>query len=119
MTVRATISFLWTRHRLLTIAFSLALLLTLFFTVRTVAFYVYWAGHRNLPVEGWMPVGYVARSYGLPPEDLQAVLGIERGDRRPLAQIARERGVPLSTLIGEVEAAIAEARAQAGAEPRP
>lgn len=117
--MRETITYLWARHRLLTIAFSAALLLTLFFVVRTIAFYAYWSANRDLPIESWMPVGYIARSYGLPPQALQEALGIERGDRRTLAQIARERGVPISSLMEEVDAAIAAAKAATEAETRP
>ena len=105
---------LWRTHRLLLIAFTVAAVLTLFFAFRTVAFYVYWAGHQNLPVEGWMTIGYVAHSYRVPPEELQKALGFDpqRPNRHPLGRIAREAGIPLNEMIDRVEAAIAAARTE-------
>jgi hypothetical protein len=105
---------LWQTHRLLLIAFATALVLTLFFAVRTTVFFIYWAGHQNVPIEGWMTIGYVAHSYRLAPEELQDALGFDphRPNREPLGRIAREMRIPLDELIDRVEAAIAAARAE-------
>ncbi|MBO6719529.1 MAG: hypothetical protein JJ913_16360 [Rhizobiaceae bacterium] len=103
---------LWRDNRLLLIAFAVAAVLTLFFAVRTVAFYVYWAGHQNVAIEGWMTIGYVAHSYRLDPQDLQDALGFDprQPNRHPLGRIARDMGVPLPDLIARVEAAIEAVR---------
>ncbi len=106
------VSRLWQTHRLLLIAFAAAAALTLFFAIRTAAFFVYWANHQELPIEGWMTIGYVAHSYRVPPERLQEALGFDPRDpnRHPLGRIARETDVPLAELIDRVEAAIAALR---------
>jgi hypothetical protein len=105
---------LWQTHRLLLVAFAAAFVLTLFFAVRTTVFYVYWARHQNLPIEGWMTIGYVAHSYRLAPGELQEALGFEpsRPNREPLGRIAHEMRIPLDELIERVEAAIDAARAE-------
>ncbi|MEX0955802.1 MAG: hypothetical protein WDZ83_11400 [Rhizobiaceae bacterium] len=104
---------LWQSHRLLLIAFTAALVLTLFFAVRTTVFFIYWSGHQNVPIEGWMTIGYVAHSYRLAPAELQEALGFDPNspNREPLGRIANEMRIPLDELIGRVEAAIAAARA--------
>jgi hypothetical protein len=95
---------------LLRIAFGLALLVTLGFGVRLGASLIYWANpdNRDQPVEGWMPVGFVARSWQVPPEVLVQALGLTEGDRprQTLEQIARDRGAPVADLVTTLEAAI-------------
>ena len=97
---------------LLLIAFTVAAALTLFFAIRTTAFFIYWSNHQNVEIEGWMTIGYVAHSYRLPPEELQKALGYDprKPERRPLGRIAQETGEPLPELIARVEAAIELAR---------
>lgn len=103
---------LWRNNRLLLIAFTVAAALTLFFAIRTAAFFIYWSNHQNVEIEGWMTIGYVAHSYRLPPEELQKALGYDprKPERRPLGRIAQETGEPLPELIVRVEAAIEVAR---------
>lgn len=100
---------------LLRIAFGLALLVTLGFGVRLGASLIYWANpaNRDQPVEGWMPVGFVARSWQVPPEVLVQALGLAADDRprQTLEQIARARGQPVADLVGTLEAAIEDWRA--------
>lgn len=106
---------LWRARPVLTTAFLLACAVTLFFAGRLVVYTAYWSTHRELPVEPWMTVGYVARSWGLDPRALDAAAGLpppgERGRPKPLAEIARDRGVPVAEVIAEVRAAIATLRA--------
>jgi hypothetical protein len=106
---------LWRARPILTSAFLLACGLTLFFTGFTVYRTVYWANHREEPVSGWMTVGYVGRSWGLDPRQIDAVAGLlppeERGHPQTLADIARNRDVPVDEIIAEVEAAISALRA--------
>lgn len=105
------------RHPVLSLAFGLALALTLFFAGRFVAQAVYWSNpaHRNQPVAGWMTVGYVGHSWGLSPHEIDAEAGLPRPDGTPLtlAQIAAGRGVPVAQVIAEVEAALARLTARA------
>lgn len=109
---------LWRTNRLLVIAFALALCATVFFGVRTAAFYIYWSGHQYMPVEPWMPAGYIARSHHVDIEVIREVLGIEHGDRRPIGRIARDRHVPVSTLINDINAVLPESNGPLPAEPR-
>lgn len=111
---------LWRARPWLTSAFLLACAVTLFFAGRLVFFTAYWASHREMPVEPWMTVGYVARSWGLDPRVLDAAAGLPlpevKGRPQPLAEIARDRGVPVAEVIAGVEAALAELRVQEAAE---
>ncbi|MEX4008111.1 hypothetical protein [Neoaquamicrobium sediminum] len=115
MNWRDIVGLTWRRHRALGIAFVIAGALTLFFLGRTIVFYTYWATHREVPIEDWMTVGYIARSYDIDRSHLRGMLGLEADepDRRTLARIADDRGVPVTTLIDEIEAAIARAKAEA------
>ena len=111
---------LWRKRPLLTTAFLLACAATLFFSGRFVVQAVYWATHQEEPVRPWMTVGYVARSWGLEPMDLDLAAGLPlpevKGRPQPLSEIARDRGVPVEAVIADVEAAIATLRAQGEAE---
>jgi len=111
-------------HPWLALAFVLALGLTAFFGVRFVRHAIYWSdpAHRNEQVAGWMTVGYIARSWGLDPHDIDAEAGLPRPDQtatgRPmtLQQIADERGVPVGEVIADVEGAIARLRLREAAQ---
>jgi hypothetical protein len=108
----------WTLRPWLTSAFLLACAVTLFFAGRLVFFTIYWTTHQEMPVQGWMTVGYVARSWGLEPLELDAEAGLplpeEKRRAQPLSEIARDRGVPVAEVIAEVEAAVAALRAREG-----
>lgn len=101
---------LWKTHRLAVVAFVAALLVALFFAARLLYFTVYWSdpAHRNQPIEDWMTVGYVARSYGVPRDELAQAIGVmpAPGKRRTLAQLASERGVDTATIRVELQQAI-------------
>jgi hypothetical protein len=102
---------LWRTRPVLTSAFVLACVLTLFFALRVVYGAVYWANHKNVDVRGWMTVGYIAKSWDLKGPDLDALARLPtpkvKGHPQPLAEIAKDRGVPVADVIAEVEAAIA------------
>ncbi|WP_137701981.1 hypothetical protein [Marimonas lutisalis] len=102
----SAIRHLWTHHRLVFIAFLGACLVTLGFLVRLTVFTLYWAdpSHSDLAPEPWMTPGYIAHSWGLPPEDLARALGVTPGSRPTLQEIARERGVPVEAIINEIKA---------------
>lgn len=105
---------IWQAPPWLTSAFLLACAVTLFFAGRLVFFTVYWATHQEMPVEPWMTVGYVARSWGLDPRELDAAAGLPvpevKGRPQTLKEIAADRGVPVAEVIAEVEAAVARMR---------
>lgn len=99
------------RHPLLALCFVLALALTLFFAGRFVVQVVYWSNpdHQQQKVQGWMTVGYIGKSWGLPPREIDALAGLpppEQGKPFTLEQIARDRGVPVADVIAQVEAAL-------------
>ena len=101
---------IWRRHKVIASVFGLALALTVFFAFRAVIFAIYWSdpAHRDQPIEGWMTPRYVAHSWHLPREVMIEVLGEGPmpGKRRTRAEIARDRGVPVEVLVGELSAAI-------------
>ena len=106
---------LWRARPVLTSAFLLACGFTLFFAGATVYRATYWAMHREEPVSAWMTLGYVGKSWGVDPREMGALAGLalpaERGHPVTLAEIAKERGVPVAVIIADVEAAIATLRA--------
>ena len=112
----ATLKRLWRHNRWLTIAFALTLTLALVFIIRAGVFFVYWQQHRDEPIEGWMTVRYVARSYRVDPKIVHDAAGLtETGpDRRPLVRIAREDGKPLDEITARILEAIRADRAARG-----
>lgn len=99
-------------------AFLLATALTLFFSGRLLVRAIYWAdpAHHNETVKPWMTVGYIARSWRVDPQELDAIANLpmpkEKGHPQPLAEIAQDRGVPVSDVIAEVTAALAILKAK-------
>lgn len=90
------------RRRLLIGAFLVAGSATLLFGGKAVLTAIRFAGRENEPVKPWMTVGYVARTRHLPPDRLLAELGLDRGDRRPIADIAASRDVDPLDMAGQV-----------------
>lgn len=95
-----------TRRRWLLAGLAVAVLVAGLFLARVVLVLAGWGPDPARPVEGWMTPRYLVRVYGLPPERVSDVLGIEPGTapRLPIEDIARKRGIPLSDLIAAVEA---------------
>jgi hypothetical protein len=112
----ATLKRLWRHNRWLTLAFALTLTLALVFIIRAGVFFIYWQQHRDEPIEGWMTVRYVARSYRVDPKIVHDAVGLpETGpDRRPLVRIAREDGKPLDEMTARILEAIKADRAARG-----
>ena len=109
---------LWRKHPLGVIAFALALALTVFFAARLVVRTIYWANpaHHEQQIQGWMTVGYIARSWDIDPRALDALVGLPppevKGHPQPLSEIAKDRNLPVDTLIARVSAAIAQLQAK-------
>lgn len=93
-----------------------ACLLVVVFAIRLTFGAWYWSSHADQAIEGWMPVGYVARSWDVPRPVLAEAIGLAPGDapRRSLSAIAAERGEPVEALIARLEAAIAAHRVGRG-----
>lgn len=104
------------RHPVLSLAFALALGLSLFFAGQFVMRTIYWMNpeHHNQQVMPWMTVGYIGRSWGVDPRELdgEAGLPLPDGDPMTLQQIASERGVPVADVIAEVQAALLRLKAR-------
>ena len=101
------------RFPVLATAFLLAALAALIFAANVLWGVIYWQVHENEPIEPWMTVGYIGRSWDLPPREIDRVAGLPapvHGHPFTLTEIARQRGVPVSEVIAEVEAALAELR---------
>ena len=106
----SAIRLLWHKHRIIFLVFLGACAVTLFFLGRLAMFTIYWAdpAHRNQVPEPWMTVGYVAHSWGIEPKTLAEHLAIELGTRQTLAQLARSRGIPVSTILDTVNTLLAD-----------
>ncbi len=114
-----TLKKLWRQNRWLAIAFIIALTLALVFIIRAGVFLVYWQHHEDEPVEGWMTIRYVAKSYRVPPKLLHDAIGLPHTgpDHRPLIKIAREQNQPLDALTAQIIEAIEAERAAPGSPP--
>lgn len=108
---------LWQTHPRVLAGFVLASALALFFAGRILWGLVYWADHRNEAVQPWMTVGYVGRSWGLDPREIDRAAGLPLPEGHPLTleEIARRRGVPVGDIIALVEATVAAMRAEKAA----
>ncbi len=105
---------LYQRHKRLVSALALATALTLFFAVRFLTDFIYWSNHRQEPIARWMTIGYVGKSWGLNPRllDKEAGFPLPAGHPFTLNEIAAQRGVPVSEIIKQAEAAIAKLKAE-------
>ena len=110
-----TLKFLWVNHRKLLVALLVSLAFVIYFSVRLLAFFIYWADpdHRDQELAGWMTPRYVIQSWDVPKKIVRDVVGPpSEGRRQRLSDIADERGVPLDVVIAELMAAIQKYRAQ-------
>jgi hypothetical protein len=111
-----TLRKLWRHNRWLTLSFLVTLTLALVFIIRAGVFFVYWQQHQDEPIEGWMTIRYIARSYRVDPKIVHDAVGLPLTgpDRRPLIKIAREDGEPLDQITERVLAAIKAERIARG-----
>jgi len=109
------------RRWLIVVAFVLAASFAALFAVRTVRHALYWTRHRDEAIRPWMSVGYVARSYHVPPPVLYRAIDLNAvpRDRRPLREIALEQNRPVEAVITDLQKAIADFRAHPEHFPPP
>ncbi|MDP4031489.1 MAG: hypothetical protein Q8P60_01315 [Pseudorhodobacter sp.] len=102
---------LWQKHPLLILAFGLAMVLTLVFSVRVAMFAPHWRGSdiAAQPIQGWMTPRLIMHAYDVPPEIVAQALAIPEHSnlRLPLSELAKTRGVTVDTLLVTLNAAIA------------
>ena len=108
------------RHPYLTAAFVLAAALTLWLLVEVISHAVGWSARQEEPLAPWMTMGYVGHVHGISGREIDALAGFptpqEAGHPLTIAEIAARQGVPVETVIDEVEAALAELRHGHGPE---
>jgi hypothetical protein len=109
---------IWQAAPVATVILGGALMVSLFFAVRLVAFWIYWAdpAHRDQAIEPWMTPGYVAHSWDVPREVAFEALDLPPapGGPRSLQELAAERGVSVDVLAADLQAAIDAFRAARG-----
>ncbi len=101
-------------RKILKIIFVLAVLAALFFAGRLVLSLVYWndARHIEQPLEPWMTIGYVARSYRVDRAELADAVPFEvrRGERETLQQLADHQNISLEQLYAQIDATLEQLR---------
>ncbi|MFO7921581.1 MAG: hypothetical protein R6U99_12390 [Nioella sp.] len=110
---------IWRAAPLATVILGLAIVVSLFFAVRLVAFWIYWAdpAHQDQAIAGWMTPGYVAYSWDVPREVTFEALDLPARPGEPvtLADLAAERGMSVADLAAELRAAITAHRGEGDA----
>lgn len=98
----------FSRHAGLKLAFVVTTVIALGFALRLAIGVLYWDANQARAIEAWMPIGYVARSWDIPPDILAQALGVEPGSlsRESLERIAAQQNLPVSEIIARLEAAI-------------
>ena len=110
-----TLKYLWQKHRLLLVGFSIATLVTLVFLTKFTLSLVYWSNHQDAPIETWMPVGYVARSYEVDRDWLMQQTGLPEGEYHPRLSVedaAVKAGISFEEMRGRLLVAIQEHRGE-------
>ena len=107
----------WRAAPVATVILSVAIAVSVFFAVRLVAFWLYWAdpAHQDQAIEGWMTPGYVAHSWDVPRRVTFGALDLSPQPGKPmtLKEIAQARGVSVEELTAELRAEIAAHRSEA------
>lgn len=101
------------RHPVLAAAFLAASLAALAFLVWFLIGASRWERPVAEPIRPWMTVGYVAQSRGLDPREIDRLAGLPlpvNGRPFTLAEIARNRGVPVEEVIADVQEAVRSLR---------
>jgi len=109
------IKYLWQQHRLLLIGFSLATLVTLFFMTKFTFSVIYWSFNRDVPIEPWQPIGYIANSHHVDKAWLMRQANMPEGVtyvRLTVGEAAEIDGVTYEEMRDRLTAAIAAKNAQ-------
>lgn len=110
-----TIKHLWQKHRLLLLGFSFVTLLTMAFLMKFVFSVVYFANNRNVTIEPWMPIGYIARSYNVDSDWLAGQTGLPDAYFRPHESIknaAKDADINFEDMRARLLAAIEKQRSE-------
>ncbi|HEX6290481.1 MAG TPA: hypothetical protein VFZ66_14935 [Herpetosiphonaceae bacterium] len=101
------------RILLLSAALAVALSVLVMFSVRAFEHARHLRQRTDEPIQPWMTIPYVARSYQVPPPLLAEALGLPPGakERRPLGQVAAGQGRAFADVKADVIQAIAQFRA--------
>lgn len=109
--------YLWAHHRIASLGFVIAVALALFFGGTFIRRAIYWSepAHQHQSPEPWMTPGYIARSWHLPIEQVDAILGIESGPelvvngRPTLDRIAKVSGEPVEEMLRKLSLGLPKA----------
>lgn len=112
------------RRALIVAALVLVGLLTAGFAVRGFEHTRRLRARADEPLQPWMTVPFIARTYHVHPDVVHRALGLplNQRDRRPLSEIASAQGRPVSALMADLKEAIQrdrEARRPPGKKPPP
>ncbi|KEO51668.1 hypothetical protein [Thioclava pacifica] len=116
--------YLCAHHKIASLGFILAVVLALFFGGKFVTRAIYWSdpAHRHQSPEPWMTPGYIAKSWHLRIEEVDAILGIENGPelvgsgRPTLDRIAKVTGQPVEELLRKLSLGLPRAIADQEAD---
>lgn len=102
----------WHVAPIATAVLTFSVILLLFFTIRLGMYFMRPTPPRDVSIEPWMTPRLISHSWQVPPDVLGAVLQIEKKPDRPrnIDWYAEDLGIPVETLIAEIETAIAEFR---------
>ena len=108
---------LWTHNRYLLIAFTAAICLAGFFSVRTVGQFIYWSdpARQDQSLAGWMTPRYVAKSYDIPVGVVKEAFDLAQDDlprRVSLGTLAAAKGMSIEELQDQLDATVAAWRAE-------
>ena len=103
----------WHVAPIATAVLTICIVLLLFFTIRLGVFFLRPMPPKDVVIEPWMTPRLISHSWHVPPDVLGAVLQIQQKPDKPhnIDWYAENLGMPVETLIDEIEAAIAEFRA--------
>ena len=107
------------KRLLLLVSFVLVVVLTAAYAVHTVRRACYLCKHKDEPIRAWMSIGYISRSYHVPPPFLYQAVGLpaQPPDRRPLRAIAHTQKRQVKELVTSLEFVILQVRQQQESPP--
>ena len=75
---------------------------------------IYWSQHQKETIRPWMTIGYVGKSWGLKPHEIDLRAGLPHPPNHPLTltEIAKIQGIPVEDVIKNVESTVATMKAE-------